>query len=129
MKLTAGEIARYKPPAGKSDHIVFDDGLAGFGLRYRDGRKTWIFQYAFGTGESRVNGRLTLGEYPALPPAKARSIAQDHYADVRRGLHPAVEKRRKRDEARNTLGRLVTGYLDFQRSQLRERSMPRRSVT
>jgi integrase len=121
MKLTAREIAHYAPPEGK-DHIVFDEDLAGFGLRFRNGRKIWIFQYAHGSGESRVNGRITIGEYPALPPAKAREIAQDYYADVRRGGHPAVEKKQKREEAQHTFGRLVVGYLEFQKEQLRPRS-------
>jgi hypothetical protein len=70
MKLSAQEIARYRPPHGKVDHIVFDDELSGFGLRYRNGRKTWIYQYAFGSGEGRVNARMTLGENPALSPAR-----------------------------------------------------------
>ena len=122
MKLNAREIAGYKPPADKSDHIVFDEELSGFGLRYRDGRKTWIYQYAFGSGESRVNRRLSIGEYPALRPEKARSIAEDHYGDVRRGIDPAVEKKKKRDEARHTFGRLVSSYLEFKRSELRDRS-------
>jgi hypothetical protein len=122
MKLSAQAIKDYRPPADKSDHIVFDEELSGFGLRYRDGRKTWIYQYAFGTGESRVNRRLSIGEYPALRPEKARSIAEDHYADVRRGTDPAVEKKKKRDEARHTFGRLVSGYLEFKRSELRDRS-------
>ena len=65
MKLTAQDIARYQPPQGKPDHIVFDEELSGFGLRYRGGRRTWVFQYAFGTGPSRVNARMTLGDYPA----------------------------------------------------------------
>ena len=121
MKLTAQEIARYRPPEGK-DHIVFDSELAGFGLRYRNGRRTWIYQYAFGSGASRVNSRLTLGEYPALPPAKARETAQDLYAKVRLGEHPAADKRANRDEARNTFGKLVGRYLEFQKDQVRIRS-------
>jgi integrase len=122
MRLTAQEIARYRPPQGKSDHIVFDEELSGFGLRYRSGRRTWVFQYAFGAGESRVNARMTLGDYPALPPAKARETAQDLYAKVRLGQHPAADKKVTRNEARNTFGRLVHSYLEFQQGQLRERS-------
>jgi integrase len=118
MKLNAKEIAAYEPPAGK-DHIVFDSELAGFGLRYRNGRKTWVFQYAFGSGEGRVNARMTLGEYPALPPAKARDTAEELYAKVRLGQHPAAEKRANRDEHRNTFGRLVSGYLAFQKTEVR----------
>jgi hypothetical protein len=119
MKLSAQEIARYRPPHGKVDHIVFDDELSGFGLRYRNGRKTWIYQYAFGSGEGRVNARMTLGEYPALSPAKARDTAEDLYAKVRLGQHPAAAKKASREEHRNTFGRLVAGYLQFQKTEIR----------
>src|SRR5262252_8032160 len=119
MKLTTQEIARYRPPERKADHIVFDEELSGFGLRYRAGKRVWIYQYAFGSGKERVNARMTLGEYPALPPAKARSQAQDLYAKVRLGEHPASDKKKSRSEAHNTFGRIVTSYLDFQKSELR----------
>jgi integrase len=122
MRLTAQEIARYRPPHDKADHIVFDEDLSGFGLRYRAGKRVWIYQYAFGSGKDRVNARMTLGEYPALPPAKARSQAEDLYARVRLGQHPASDKKKSRHEARHTFGRLVTGYLEFQRNELRDSS-------
>jgi integrase len=119
MRLTAQEIARYRPPAGKADQIVFDSELSGFGLRYRAGKRTWIYQYAFGSGEGRVNARMTLGEYPALSPTKARHTAEDLYAKVRLGQHPAADKRANRDEHRNTFGKLVSGYLEFQKNEVR----------
>jgi integrase len=122
MKLTTQGIARYRPPEGKADHIVFDDHLSGFGLRYRNGRRTWVFQYAFGTGANRVNARMTLGEFPALSPTKARDAAQDLYAKVRIGEHPAADKRASRDEHRNTFGKLVSSYLEYQKDELRPRS-------
>jgi integrase len=121
MKLTTQTIASYRPPDGK-DHIVFDDNLSGFGLRYRNGKRTWVYQYAFGSGEERINARMTLGEYPALPPAKARSQAEDLYAKVRLGQHPASDKRKTRSDARHTFGRLVAGYLEHQRHELRDSS-------
>ena len=95
MKLTREAVARYRPPQGKADHIIFDEDLSGFGLRYRAGKRTWIYQYAFGTGEERVNARMTLGEYPALPATKARSQAEDLYAKVRLGQHPASDKKKQ----------------------------------
>jgi integrase len=122
MKLTTQEIARYRPPQGKADHIVFDEELSGFGLRYRAGKRVWIYQYAFGSGKERVNARMTLGEYPALPATKARSQAQDLYAKVRLGQHPASDKKKSRSDARNTFGRLVNSYLEFQKNELRDSS-------
>jgi integrase len=122
MKLTREAVARYRPPQGKTDHIIFDEDLSGFGLRYRAGKRTWIYQYAFGSGEERVNARMTLGEYPALPPAKARSQAEDLYAKVRLGQHPASDKKKTRSDARHTFGRLVAGYLENQRGELRDSS-------
>jgi integrase len=121
MKLTTQAIASYRPPEGK-DHIVFDDQLSGFGLRYRNGKRTWIYQYAFGSGEGRVNARLTLGEYPALPATKARETAQDLYAKVRLGQHPAADKKKNRSESRHTFGRLVSGYLEAKQNELRDSS-------
>lgn len=121
MKLTTAAIANYRPEAGR-DVIVFDEDLSGFGLRFRRGRKTWVFQYSFGSGESRVNARMTLGEYPALPASKARETAQDLYAKVRLGQHPAADKKVNRNEASNTFGRLVSSYLEFQKSEIRPRT-------
>jgi integrase len=122
MKLTAQTVARYQPPQGRPDHIVFDEDLSGFGLRYRAGRRTWVFQYAFGSGEGRVNARMTLGEYPGLSATKARDTAQDLYARVRLGQHPASDKKKSRSEARHTFGRLVNGYLEYKRNELRNSS-------
>jgi len=73
MKLNAAEISRHSPPAGRSDYIVFDDTLPGFGLRYRGGRRIWLYQYAFGTGASRVKAphwRLTELGCMAEPPTR-----------------------------------------------------------
>ena len=122
MKLNAQKIARYRPPEGKSDHIEFDDTLSGFGLRIRDGRKSWIFQYAITGGGSRITRRMTFGNFPDLPPTRARSIAAELSAKVRLGQDPAGEKKINRSEAGHTFGRLVSGYLEFKRGQLRDKS-------
>jgi hypothetical protein len=49
MKLDSKTVARLALPAGKSDVIVFDEFLPGFGLRLRGTggqvRKSWIVQY------------------------------------------------------------------------------------
>ena len=44
MKLSVKSTAGLKLPAGKTDHIVFDDEIPGFGLRMREGgSRVFIF--------------------------------------------------------------------------------------
>jgi integrase len=122
VKLTDKAVASFK--SGKTDHIEFDENFPGFGIRLRGAGKTWIYQYAFrsGVGRVRVNARMTLGKWPALPAAKARSIAQDVHAKVRLGGHPAAEKKVSRTEHGHTFGKLIDGYLEFKKGELRPKS-------
>jgi integrase len=120
VKLTEKAVANLK--SGKTDHIEFDENFPGFGIRIRGAGKTWIYQYAFGSGPKRVNARMTLGKWPALPAAKARSIAEDLHARVRLGGHPSADKKVSRSEAGFTFGKLIGGYLEFKRSELRPKS-------
>ena len=122
MKFTDKSIATFQPPAGKADHIEFDDDLAGFGFRIRDGKKSWVFQYSIGSGATRSSPRLKLGNYPALPLRKARSIAEDLHAKVRLGGHPAADKKVARTDAADTFGNHVKRYLKHQETELRPSS-------
>jgi integrase len=122
MKFTDKSIAAFHPPAGKADHIEFDDDIAGVGLRIRDGKKSWVFPDSIGSGATRTSPRLKLGDYPALPLRKARSSAQDLHAKVTLGGHPAAEKKAARAEAVDTFGSLVKRYLAHQKSELRASS-------
>ncbi|MGC2077253.1 MAG: Arm DNA-binding domain-containing protein, partial [Xanthobacteraceae bacterium] len=110
MKLTAREIASYRPPEGK-DHIVFASDFPGLGLRFRNGKATWVFQWSTGTGATRQNGRIKLGSYPALSPTKAREIAEEHHARVTLGFNPSQEKRKRLAESGHTFGLLIADHL------------------
>jgi integrase len=121
MKLTAKALATHKAP-NKSDYIVFDDDIAGFGLRFRDGRNSWVFQYAIGAGAERITRRIKIGDYPALSPARAREEAEDLHAKVHLHGDPAIERRKNRIEAGKTFEKLVQQYLDFKKDELRPRS-------
>ena len=64
MRLTDKTIAGLTIPHGKSELLVFDDDLPGFGLRLRaGGSRKWIFQYRHNgrqhrmTLDSGLNGR------------------------------------------------------------------------
>ena len=43
MKLTKANIGALELPAGKTDHIEFDEDMPGFGLRLRKGgKRVWV---------------------------------------------------------------------------------------
>jgi Arm DNA-binding domain len=89
MKLTQKTIAALSLAEGKTETIVFDDELPGFGIRIRvGGSRTWIYQYKIGN----QNRRVTLGSLAAQTPTRARETAGDLHAMVRLGRDPAVAK-------------------------------------
>ena len=119
MKLSQKTIATLALPAGKTETIVFDEDLPGFGVRVRvGGTRSWIFQYKIGN----QNRRITLGSLAALTPARARETAGDLHAAVRLGRDPAGEKTEGRTRAAETMGAVVQSYLTYQSGHLRPRS-------
>lgn len=62
MNLTTQIARTLALPSGKTDHLVFDDTLGGFGLRLQHGAKAisrrWIYQYDIA---SRTR-RITIGD-------------------------------------------------------------------
>jgi integrase len=120
VKLTARNTAGLKLPAGKIDHIEFDDSIPGFGLRIREGgSRTWIYQYSLGKKQRRV----VIGKGTAIKPDKARELAADLHAKVRLGGDPAAERAVSKAEAANSFSLLADRYLDFQKDNLRPRSL------
>jgi len=108
MKLTQVAIDRLTLPAGKADHIVFDDSLPGFGVRLRKGGAAmYLVQYKIG----KQNRRLSLGRVAGMPLAKARAAAGELLAKVRLGIDVAAEKAVRVSEAQQTVGVAVTTYL------------------
>lgn len=104
-RTTAGKIAL---PPGKSDHIVFDDSLAGFGLRIREsGKRYWIVQYR----SAEKTRRVTLGPFGLLTPEEARERAGTILAKVRLGEDPQAARAEAKARASVTLGRLIETYL------------------
>ena len=120
MKLNKQTIAGLSVPAGKSEAIVFDDDLPGFGIRLRaGGSRKWIVQYQVG----RKQRRVTLGHVAGLAPDKARQKAGDLLAAVRLGQDPQDDKLKARVEAERTLGAVIERYLERQRQRLRPRTL------
>jgi hypothetical protein len=119
MKLTARTTSTLALPAGKTDHIEFDDDIPGFGLRLRaSGARSWVFQYRVGAKQRR----MALGSVSAISVGKARDTAADLHARVRLGQDPAMDKEATRLAATDTIGALVDVYLKARKSELRTRS-------
>ena len=83
--------------SGDTDFFVWDDRIAGFGLRIRSsGKRTFIVQYR--TPEGRQPRRV-LGHYPVLTADQARDEAKEWLRNARRGDDPALARDKSRRAA------------------------------
>ena len=125
MRLDAKTVADLRRPPGKADTIIFDQDLAGFGLRLRQNgerlRKVWIVQYRPpGTRRTR---RVTLGTVEKLAPAQARDAARKILARAALGHDPQGEREAKRQHAARTFRSVADAYLVARAGQLRPESL------
>ena len=101
---------------GKTERIVFDDDIKGFGLRLREGgSRTWIYQYRIGSKQRR----MVLGSAKSVPLSVARENAGRLEAKVKLGGDPAMDKETARRSADETFGVLVEQYLAARQSKWR----------
>lgn len=110
MKLTRAALAKVQFPAGKSELLLFDDDLSGFGLRlHPSGRGTWFAQFRIG----KQQRRLSLGTRSTVHPDEARRLARDALAKAQLGQDPQAEraKSKVKAQASYTLGSLAEAYL------------------
>jgi integrase len=119
MILNAKNVATLSLPAGKTDHVEFDDKLAGFGVRIREGgSKTWIVQYRTACGQRRK----TIGKVSLIDADKARELAERDLASVTLGADPQAEKAEQRAREAQTFGSFVASFLAVQKRRQRPRS-------
>jgi integrase len=119
MKFSVKTTREHRLPAGKSDHIEFDDDIKGFGLRLREGgSRVWIYQYRIGSKQRR----MVLGSATSVPLSVARKNAGELEARVKLGGDPATEKETARRSADETFGVLVDQYLAARQSKWRPHS-------
>lgn len=108
MKLTKATVAKLSVPAGKSELIVFDEDMPGFGLRLRTGGSAvWIAQYRVGARQRRV----TLGRTATLDPDKARRAAREVLAKADLGQDAQAERRERQAKVAVTFGAATELYL------------------
>jgi integrase len=119
MKLSAKNVRTEPLDKGKSEEIIFDDDVPGFGLRLRDGgSRTLIFQYKIGT----KHRRMALGSVTAVDFGETRKTAERLYARVKLGEDPAGDKAETKAKAHRTFEAIADDYLSYQKENIRERS-------
>jgi integrase len=123
MKITQDKVTRIPLPDGKSEHIVFDESMPGFGVRIRAGDKaqhrTFIAQYKIG----EKHRRITLGDVRKVTLDNARKEARRIFGDVVHGRDPANDKAERRSAASHTLDATIARYLEAKATELKPRSL------
>jgi hypothetical protein len=110
MKLTKQNLAELTLPAGKTEHIAWDDALPGFGVRLRQSKyglsKTYRIQYRVGSQQraKHLDARKVKLE-------DARKIARQLFAQAQLGLDLAAEKTKAKVAAQLTMGNVADRYL------------------
>ena len=121
MKLTVNSTPGLRLPDGKSDHVFWDDDIAGFGLRLRGGgKRTWVFRYKLGRAKQlgSIKQRLLIfGTYPAMAVPAAREQAAKFHAEVKLGGDPAGDKEQKIAKASETFEAAMALYLERRRTE------------
>lgn len=119
MKLNKTTAMQIEVPRGKSEIVVFDDDIPGFGLRVRTGgSRIWIFQYRVG----RKQRRLSFGPLATLTAQKARERAIQLHAQVKLGDDPAGQKIESRARASEIFEQALRPFLARQKERLKPRS-------
>jgi integrase len=121
MKLTQKTIAALPlvEDRGKADVIYFDNALAGFGIRFRDSRGTWIAQFRVG----RKQRRMTLGPIDKVPHDMARAKAKTLLAQAALGEDPQAKRIEKQAKASTILGGVIEDYLAAKAPGLRHNTI------
>ena len=119
MRFSHRNTEGLKLPAKKTEHIWWDDKIAGFGLRVRaGGSRNWVYQYRLG-GKQR---RVSFGSASTVTAEQARKKAATLHARVKLGQDPAGEKIEARARATETFGDILRPYLVRKKAELKPRT-------
>lgn len=95
MKLSVKTVEAAKP--AEKEYMLPDDGGKLYLRVQPRGSKSWLFLY-YDIAGRRI--KLTIGAYPAMSLAAARTVAEQHRLDLQEGNDPRQMKREARHEAR-----------------------------
>ena len=119
MKLNKANAAEIEVPSGKTEIVVFDEDIGGFGLRVRSGgSRRWIFRYRIGR-KQRV---ISFGSASAITAQEARKRAAKLHAQVKLGCDPAGDKIESQGRAAELFEAALHSFLARQKGRLKPRS-------
>ena len=127
MKLTAKSVRTIALPKGKTDHLIWDAEIPGFGLRLRaGGSRNWVFQYALGEKQRRLSlGAATPESFSSVKDKDGniklgiRDQAAQLHAKVKLGQDPAGDKTESRKRASDTFETIAKKYLAAKKQSTR----------
>lgn len=108
MKFTQSNVNKLHAPAGKSDVTVWDEGMQGFGIRFRNGGAgVYIIQYS-------VKGRqakLGLGNVGKITLDHATTEAKKAFALIAQGVDPHLERSKLVSKSGERFGDKIEPFL------------------
>ncbi len=118
-RLTKSFVDTCKPQT--REYIVWDDQIAGFGLRVMpSGRRSFLLKYRVGGGRAGLIRKPSIGVYGSVTPDEARSIAKRWMAKIINGEDPSAQREASRAEV--TVSDLLDRFLA-------EYSLPRNAAS
>ena len=125
MKLNDTKIAGLKLDPDKTDQIFFDDEIAGFGVRIREGgSRKFVLHYRIG-GNQR---RHTIGAVGVLKLEEARHRARRALVDLGDGKDPAAEKAETKLQARLSFKAAADDYIKVLQARVAAGELKPRSL-
>jgi integrase len=123
MKLDAKSVAKLSLPVGKTDHIMWDTTLPGFGYRMRAGAggvlRSWVAQYR----RDGATRRYRIGSAEVVSAEMARAEAKRILGKVALGGDPAGDRAERRSKDQQSFSAVASDYLASAEKKLRPRSL------
>ncbi len=116
-KFTKASVAAMALPVGKTERVVWDSEVPGFGIRIRQtGGRAWVIRPPRSGGASKLH---TLGPVDKIELAEARQVARGKLAQATLGGDPTADKKKAREQAAVTVGSLIPTYIADREKRLR----------
>jgi hypothetical protein len=105
---TQRDVDRLALPAGKAEHMEFDEACRGLAVRIQGEAKVWVVRYALPGGQRR---KMKLSDVAGMPLAEARKRAAQITSGAKDGHDPQAQREARKRQAADTFGALADLYL------------------